>query len=162
MKKIKLILVFIALGSFSTALNSCSDSSDLKSGENINVKSENVVVADYSVEGMVCAMGCAKTIQDELAAMNGVVACNVDFENGKAHIEYDKSQLNEKELIAVIEGLAEGKYKVSEWSGGDVAVEKKEAELEVEESEKSEGSSGEVFLPSFEMPNLLDLLLNQI
>lgn len=160
MKKIKLTLVFVALGTFSIALNSCSNSA-LETEESVSVNAENVVVADYSVEGMVCAMGCAKTIQDELAAMNGVVACDVDFDNGKAHIEYDKSQLDEKDLIAVIEGLAEGKYKVSEWNG-DVEAEKKEAEFEVEESENSEGSTGEVSLPSFEMPNLLDLLLNQI
>ena len=156
MKKIKLILVFVALGTFSIALNSCSNS-DLKTEKESSINADNVVVADYSVDGMVCAMGCAKTIQDELVAMSGVVACDVDFENGKAHIEYDKSQLNETELIAVIEGLADGKYKVSQWQGDDVLENE-----DVEESNGSEESTGEVFLPSFQIPNLLDLLLNQI
>ena len=104
-------------------------------------------------------MGCAKTIESEIADMSGVGACEVDFESGKAYVEFDKSQLQEKDIIATIEGMADGQYKVNKWE------EKVEAEVEVEDieaSEESEETTAEVSLPNFEVPNLFKLLFNQL
>lgn len=159
MKIFKVFSSVILSGVICVSLNSCSNSEG-KASTKKEINTENVVVAEYNVDGMVCAMGCAKTIQDELAAMNGVASCEVSFENATAHIEYDKTQLSENELIAVIEGLADGKYKVNKTEG---ELEKKiEEGNNVEESEESEETISEVKLPSFEIPNLLELLFKQV
>ena len=121
-----------------------------------------VTYAWFMLEGMVCAMGCAKTIQDKLTEMNGVAECNVDFEAGKAHVAFDKTQLSENEIIALIEGMADGQYKVGPWEESN---EEEVEEMEIEESdsgEESESTITEVSLPDFEIPNLFSLLFNQL
>jgi copper chaperone CopZ len=149
------VLLFSTIGLLTVSMYSCSESTEEISTE---INADNVVTADYNVEGMVCAMGCAKTIQDELSAMNGVASCEVSFENGTAHVEFDKTQLSENDVIAAIEGMADGKYKVNK---NEESVESEE-DSELEVSEEGEGSVSEVSLPSFEMPNLVELLFNQL
>ncbi len=155
MKTVNIFLSILIL-----TILSCSDSTNNEVVEQkTEISTENVMVADYAIDGMVCAMGCAKTIQDELADMNGIASCNVDFESGKAHVEYDKTQLSENDVIAVIEGLADGKYKVSEWKEEQEELDDTE-EVEGEDTESS--SITEVSLPSFEIPNLFHFLFNQL
>jgi copper chaperone CopZ len=150
---------------FSTILlaSACSSSDTNTATEKTEIKAENIVVADFAIEGMVCAMGCAKTIEEEVLGMNGVAASLVDYETGKAHFEYDKTQLTEKDIIAKIEGLADGQYKVGEW--------KEEVEntgnAEQNSSEKSnvtteDKSKVSVKLPSFQIPNLFTFLVNRV
>ena len=127
----------------------------------IEVSTENLAVVDYAVEGMVCAMGCAATIEKEIVGMAGVVVSDVDYEAGKAHFEFDESVISEKEIVAKIESIADGQYKIGEW----VEKVKIEGELELEEGGETEGtdeSITEVSLPSFEIPNLFTLLMDQI
>ena len=124
------------------------------------ITAENLLEVDYAVDGMVCAMGCAATIQKEVNGMDGVKNCEVSFEEGKAHIEFDKSVLSENDIISKIESIADGQYKVSTWVEKD----------NTENSESKEGnggngkkeSSAEVSLPSFEIPNLFTLIIDQI
>lgn len=157
MKTINQKISYLLLATSFIVVVSCSESSSDSTEETTTeISVENVIVSDYSIDGMVCAMGCAKTIQDELAETNGVAACEVDFESGKAHVEYDKTQLSENDIIALIEGMADGQYKVSEWK------EEVEKEIEVEEGGETEESLTEVSLPSFEIPNLFSLLFNQL
>jgi len=66
------------------------------------------------VEGMVCAVGCAKFIEKTVAELDGVSACNVDFENGIAQVSYAASVLSEEEIIQAINELNDGQYKVNE------------------------------------------------
>jgi len=150
---------------FSTILlaSACSSSDTNTATEKTEIKAENIVVADFAVEGMVCAVGCAKTIEEEIGALSGVAVNTVDFETGKAHFEYDKTQLTEKDIIAKIESLAEGQYKVSEWKE------------EVESTDNAEQNTGggsdattedkskvSVKLPSFQIPNLFTFLINRV
>lgn len=94
---------------------------------------KEIVSVNYAVEGMVCSLGCAKTIQKEVAAIEGVSSCDVSFEDKKAHIEFDKSQLSEKEIIAIIEGVADGQYKVvGDW------IEEEKDDVEKEDVAASE------------------------
>ena len=135
----------------------CSGSVENEEAQAVEISAENVVVADYEVEGMVCAMGCAKTIQDEVGAMTGVTVSNVDFESGKAHFEYDKTQISEADLKAKIGSIADGQYKVGEWT---------EEEM-IETGDDNEGTEEivgnvEVALPSFEMPNLFTYLFQNL
>ncbi len=152
----KVLIGLIAL----VIVSSCDNNEAEQNVATVEVLSENLIVADYSVEGMVCAMGCAATIQEELTGMNGISSCEVDFETGKTHIEFDKSQLKEKDIIAKIESLADGKYKVSEWN--ENRKEEQEDIIEGEGSDADDQAINEVSLPSFELPNLFTLLMDQL
>ena len=64
---------------------------------------------------MTCALGCAKTIEKELSALEGVQKANVDFDNKKATIEFDASKQTPEALVKIVEATADGKtYKVSD------------------------------------------------
>jgi len=39
-----------------------------------------VETASFTISGMTCAIGCAKTIQDELSETDGVQKATVDFD----------------------------------------------------------------------------------
>ncbi|MDF1673384.1 MAG: heavy metal-associated domain-containing protein [Vicingaceae bacterium] len=152
------IALIALMSSLIISVSSCSSPEEDVVIDKTEINTDRVVVADYAIDGMVCAMGCAKTIQDELSSTNGVASCDVNYEEKTAHIEFDESQLTELEIIALIESLADGKYKVSKKGASteDVEVE------DLEEAEDSEGSIVEVSLPSFEMPNLFELLFKQV
>jgi len=150
-------LMFVSVVSFSLlTISSCSNTSSNE--VKTTISAENIVTVDYAVDGMVCAMGCAKTIQDEVASMNGVSGCKVNFEGGKAHIEYDKTQLSEDDIIAKIEGVAKDQYKVSEWVEENSENDNNESE---ESGSSEEEVIGEVSISSFEIPNLFTLLFDQ-
>ena len=161
MKSITKTLGLVAVIALFINVTSCSSSDE---NATIEINTENIIVADYAIDGMVCAMGCAKTIQDEVAEMEGVANCEVNYEEKTAHIEFDGGQLSENDVIAKIESLADGKYKVNEL-GNNEANEETIEEVEVdnvEEGEDSEESVVEVSLPSFEIPNLFELLFKQL
>lgn len=154
--------LFLSTVLFVSACNSSTE----ETAEKTEIKAENVVVADYAIEGMVCAMGCAKTIEEEVLGMNGVAASLVDYETGKAHFEYDKTQLTEAELITKIESLADGQYHVKPWVE---PTEKSVTEEPATESTTEESTSTEedkakvkVKIPSFQIPNLFTFLINQV
>lgn len=128
-------------------LMACSNSS-------VEVNPEAVVTADMKIDGMVCAMGCAKVIQDEVGIAEGVTLSKVDFATGTAHFEFDENIISEEEIIAKIEALAEGQYKVSEY---DDSEEEGEETEDVEETTESFG-----VLPSFEIPNLFTYVVRSL
>lgn len=71
--------------------------------------------ANFKIEGMTCAMGCAKTIEKKLAGMDGVQNATVDFETKEATVEFDATIQSQESLIIAIESAADGKtYKVSD------------------------------------------------
>lgn len=151
------ILLFIV-----TMISSCGNNEKQNEEEvSLEVSGENLTVADYAIEGMVCAMGCAATIEKEVVGMEGVVVSSVDYEAGKAHFEYDQAIVSEKEIIAKVESIADGQYKVVEWVEKDDS-DNEEVEVEEGEDSDSEETISEVSLPSFEIPNLFTLLLDQI
>ena len=65
--------------------------------KNIENKNTNVsyTKSEFNIEGMTCAMGCAKTIESKLAHTNGVKSVTVDFEKTLATIEFDPALINE-------------------------------------------------------------------
>ena len=77
------------------------------------IAAENVQTASFEIEGMTCAIGCAKTIEEELSGLEGVQKATVDFDSKKATVVFDKSIQNQDNLIKVVEATADGKtYKV--------------------------------------------------
>jgi periplasmic mercuric ion binding protein len=77
------------------------------------IAAANVQTASFAIEGMTCAMGCAKTIEKKLAESDGVEKATVDFDKKLATISFDKTVQNPTSLTKIIEGVADGKtYKV--------------------------------------------------
>ena len=78
------------------------------------IAAANLQTASFTIKGMTCAIGCAKTIQEELNGLDGVQTASVDFEKETATVAFDKTALTPAELTKVVEATADGKtYKVS-------------------------------------------------
>ena len=58
------------------------------------IAATNLQTARFSVEGMTCAVGCAKTIQEDLTQLEGVQKATVDFETKIATVTFDKTVQN--------------------------------------------------------------------
>ena len=68
----------------------------------------------FNIEGMTCAMGCAKTIETKVATMEGVQKATVDFDKKTATIQYNAAVQSPEKIIELVESVADGKtYKVS-------------------------------------------------
>ena len=79
------------------------------------IAAANLQKASFAIEGMTCAMGCAKTIQDDLADLDGVQEATVDFDTKLATVSFDKTVQNPETLTKVVEAAADGKtYKVKD------------------------------------------------
>ncbi len=100
MKNFKLTLVTLLI---CVAVWSCKNETEpeikiIKTSESlINTKMDNdkiLAKAEFNIEGMTCAIGCAKTIEKKLAKMDGVKYAKVDFEKKLAQVEYDESIVN--------------------------------------------------------------------
>lgn len=75
---------------------------------------EKVQTASFEIEGMTCAMGCAKTIEKELSNLDGVEKAAVDFDTKTATVTFDKTIQNPESLTKVVQETGDGKtYKVS-------------------------------------------------
>lgn len=83
-----------------------------------------VETASFDIDGMTCAMGCAKTIESKLAGMDGVTSATVDFEKKTATVEFDSAKQTPEKIVEAVEAVADGKtYKVSNVkSSGDHAM----------------------------------------
>lgn len=149
----------VASLSFFAACNNPSENNkeEANTTEKSVIDESKVLAVDYKIDGMTCKMGCAKTIEKTVAGLNGVVASTVDFDAEKGHFEFDASIISEKEIITAIESVAD-QYKVEEWK------EKKDTSKENAPSEtKSEDKSvTNVKMPTFEIPNIFELLINQL
>ncbi|MGE0562296.1 MAG: heavy-metal-associated domain-containing protein [Flavobacteriales bacterium] len=158
MKKIAYLMLSTIL-----FLSACSNSATDVTTDKTEISAENLVVADYVIEGMVCAVGCAKTIEEEIGALSGVAVSLVDYESGKAHFEFDKLKLSEKEIIAKIESLADGQYKVSEWKESVESTDTTSPDAsENTNTENEDKTKVKVNLPGFQIPNLFTFLINQV
>ncbi|MFH6998384.1 heavy-metal-associated domain-containing protein [Flavobacterium sp. FlaQc-57] len=78
------------------------------------IAAENLQTASFEIEGMTCAMGCAKTIEKELSNLDGVEKATVDFDKKTATVSFDKTIQNPESLTKVVQETGDGKtYKVS-------------------------------------------------
>lgn len=86
--------------------------------------------ANFSISGMTCEIGCAKTIASKLSAKEGVLDAKVIFSDSLAVVKYDANKTNKEDLIAFIDGIADGNtYKCSEATGHKTAC-KSECKME--------------------------------
>jgi len=68
---------------------------------------------EFGIEGMTCAMGCAKTIEKKMAKMDGVKSAKVDFDARLAMVEYDEAKVTPKTLEEAV-GKVSDTYKVKD------------------------------------------------
>lgn len=102
-------------------LISCKDtaSKSVVGNDEANAKKEVVAAvkpetASFKIEGMTCAMGCAKTIETKLSKMEGVQKATVDFDKKQATVEFDATIQNAEKLTKAVEATGDGQtYKVS-------------------------------------------------
>ncbi|GAA4242031.1 MULTISPECIES: heavy metal-associated domain-containing protein [Winogradskyella] len=71
------------------------------------------VKVEFGIEGMTCAMGCAKTIEKKMAKMEGVKSAKVDFDSRLAMVEYDEAKVTPKSLEEAVSKVADI-YKVKD------------------------------------------------
>ncbi len=73
-----------------------------------------IETASFTIDGMTCAIGCAKTIEKKLNETEGVQTAKVDFEKKSGIVSYDSDMQNKKSLVKIIEAVADGAtYKVA-------------------------------------------------
>lgn len=68
---------------------------------------------EFGIDGMTCAMGCAKTIEKKMAKMDGVKSAEVDFDRRLAMVEYDEAKVTPKSLEETVTKVADI-YKVKD------------------------------------------------
>ena len=111
----------LTFGLASTLLFSCKDtaSKPIAGSDETNTKKEVAVAAkpetaSFKIDGMTCAMGCAKTIESKLSKMNGVQKATVDFDKKQATVEFDAAVISPENLSKTVEATGDGEnYKVS-------------------------------------------------
>ncbi|MCT4630743.1 heavy-metal-associated domain-containing protein [Winogradskyella sp.] len=68
---------------------------------------------EFGIEGMTCAMGCAKTIEKKMAKIEGVKSAKVDFDKRLAMVEYDEAKVTPKSLEEAVAKVGDV-YKVKD------------------------------------------------
>lgn len=109
---------FLALALTTVFFISCKKT-DSAPKEEVAVTKNTLVgkpeTASFNIEGMTCAMGCAKTIEKKLAETDGVQKATVDFDKKTATVEFDANKQTPEKLVEIVEAAADGKtYKVSD------------------------------------------------
>ena len=103
----KILKLVIAIAIFSITVWSCKNETEPQvktiEVEETTAKSEIaddaiLAKAEFNIEGMTCAMGCAKTIEKKLAKMEGVKYAKVDFDKKLAIVEYDEAIVTSSSL----------------------------------------------------------------
>lgn len=69
--------------------------------------------ASFNIQGMTCAVGCAKTIQEKIGSMEGVQKANVDFDKKTAIVVFDATKQSLLKIQKEVEATGDGNtYKV--------------------------------------------------
>ena len=103
-------LLFVGCKQTASAPNEVAETATTKP----TINPEKLETSTFTVEGMTCAIGCAKTIEKELSETPGVQKATVDFDKKLATVSFDNSIQNPDALIKLVEATADGKtYKVS-------------------------------------------------
>ena len=111
----------LTFGIASILLVGCKDAANKPAASTDETKASKEVVvavkpetATFKVDGMTCAMGCAKTIETKLSKMKGVQKATVNFDKKQATVEYDAAILTPEKLKKAIETTGDGEtYKAT-------------------------------------------------
>lgn len=151
-----LITIIIACNNTSPEVKSIPISDKEGVIPKIEILAENKVAVEMKVEGMVCAMGCAKFIEEKVAEVDGVASSKVDFEEGVAYFEFDKTVLKEDEIVSFINDIHDGQYKAK------IIEEKEVTEEEEVSTEDEESITSVVEQFNFSFPELLTYFMKRL
>jgi mercuric ion binding protein len=113
----------LTFGIASTLFIGCKDAgkkptsadTDTKTEKKASVAAVKPETASFKIEGMTCAMGCAKTIETKLSNLEGVQKASVDFDKKEATVEFDATIQTPEKLTKTVETAGDGEtYKVSD------------------------------------------------
>ncbi len=107
--KIKYLALLFIGASFT--LSSCSESTTNSETENINPEAHTGCA--ITLEGMMCDRGCKITIQSRLREKEGIIKCDVDYENKKASLEFDNRITDCKSIINTVNIMVDSTYKAT-------------------------------------------------
>ena len=107
----KLVKIGFASLAIIFSVSSCSETT-AQSTETTQEVVKNSVMA-MGIEGMTCAMGCARAIETELKNVEGVSSALVDFESATASIEFNAGLVSEAGLLAFVNDYKDGSYKAT-------------------------------------------------
>jgi copper chaperone CopZ len=111
---LSLLITLLFISCKETASKPLSNSKESTAEEKVTVVTKPET-ASFKIEGMTCAMGCAKTIETKLSNMNGVQKATVDFDKKEATVDFDAAILNADKIKKTVESAADGEtYKVSD------------------------------------------------
>lgn len=83
----------------------------------------NFEKVSFKIDGMTCAVGCAGVIESKLAGLDGVKDAKVDFENKTATVLFGATEQTTESIVATVEKIADGAYKVSDVNNEELPVE---------------------------------------
>ena len=127
MKTIKHIFALVLLAIFAF---SCKNEvkPEVKTVETETVKeldpNATYAKAEFTIDGMTCAVGCAASIQKKISKMEGVKSATVDFDKKLAMVEYNEAKVTPKLLEETVTKVADI-YKVSNMKNVDAFSNKK-------------------------------------
>ena len=109
------MIKFVKIGFASFAIifsvSSCSQTTAQSADLTQEVVKNSVMT--MGIEGMTCAMGCARAIETELKNVDGVSNAVVDFESATASIEFNPGLVSEARLLAFVNDYKDGSYKAT-------------------------------------------------
>lgn len=114
MKRTLLILLTLVLASSCQSKKPETKTPPAQQEERTTIVTSNATVS-MTIEGMVCAMGCAAVIEKKLNATPGIAKARVDFPTKKALIEFDDTQITPNGIIDVVKEVGDA-YTVSSFS----------------------------------------------
>lgn len=97
------IFLFFLVGIQLLAIEGRSQTQGKFNSINMDKAEVNIESLQLKVEGMRCQTGCANGIDNMLKQQDGIIKSKTIFESGTAEIQYDKSKISEKEILALIE-----------------------------------------------------------
>lgn len=118
MKTIKHILVVVLISAFAFG---CKNNANPEV-KTVEIETEEVkeldpnatyAKAEFTIDGMTCAIGCAATIQKKISKMDGVKSATVDFDRKLAMVEYNDAKVTPTTLEEAVAKVSDT-YKVSD------------------------------------------------
>lgn len=120
MKIISSIVLVLTICISTISCKNEAETPEVKTFEVANTKQEKQLnpnatfaKAEFKIEGMTCAIGCAAKIEKSLANMDGVKAATVDFEKKLATVEYDVATVTSETLTKRVNDA--GDYEVDDF-----------------------------------------------
>ncbi|HUH28286.1 heavy metal-associated domain-containing protein [Gelidibacter sp.] len=125
MKPFKTLVLLTALALFSVGCKEAQPeikTIDMEQPEMVSEKQldPNAIYAkaEFGIEGMTCAMGCAKMIEKKIAKMDGVKSATVDFDTRLAMVEYDNAKVSPSTLEEAVVSVSDA-YSVKDMKNVD-------------------------------------------